>query len=64
MQSILRNVYKWGPMTEELNQVINGVVERPVVVVLAGFKVSRDIDGTVQHTDASILHKTVPYLYL
>ncbi|XP_063949119.1 uncharacterized protein LOC108222654 [Daucus carota subsp. sativus] len=46
--SILRNVYKWGPMIEELNQVINGVVERPVVVVLAGFKVSRDIDGNAR----------------
>ena len=32
-------------MNTELNQAYNDVIERPVVVILAGFKLSR-IDGT------------------
>ncbi|KAL1806316.1 hypothetical protein ACET3Z_029384 [Daucus carota] len=38
-------VTHWGPMNTELNQAYNDVIERPVVVILAGFKLSR-IDGT------------------
>ena len=37
-------VTHWGPMTEGLNQAYQDVIENPVVVILASFKVSR-IDG-------------------